>query len=283
MLKCSLFLFLVGNISPAVSEEAVRKHHKKHRKHHHGHHHTNKQEPSSHHVTWKVSNHTNIEKIPPTAGEYAAVDAINAHHAAISAGEAANVATKVAAHSVDINTHARSALNKAQDVLKEARAGAGGLSVDQKETLKRAETNLARATKTVTYTTGDVKYVKSKSSDSSSAKDDAALERELENKLSKLQGQLDKHESVEVRSSGKELSAMEVEVRALQAKLDAKHADARDAQVQSTKQELSELEAMIKEVELAEANHQVKANEHDELKIELEKLRERVALSLIHI
>jgi len=281
MYKTSLLLFLVGNILPAVSEEAVRKHHKKHRKHHHGHHHTSKQQPSSHRVTWAVSNHTNIEKIPPTEGEKAAVDAINAHHAANSAGEAANVATKVAAHSVDINTHAQSALNKAQDVLKEARAGAGGLSVNQKETLKRAETNLARATKTVTYTTGDVKYVKSKSSESSSAKGDAALEQELEDKLSKLQGQLDKHESVEVRSSEKELAAMEVEVHALQAKLDAKHANnaafQRDAQVQSTKQELAELEAMIKEVELAEANHQVKVNEHDELKIELEKMRERVA------
>jgi len=276
MFTCSLFLLLVGHILPASSEEAVRKHHKKHRKHHHGHHHTNKQEPSSHRVTWAVSNHTNIEKIPPTEGEKAAVDAVNAHHAATSAAVAASVATKVAAHSVDINTHAQSALNKAQDVLKEARAGAGGLSVNQKETLKRAETNLAKATKTVTYTTGDVKYVKSKSSDASVAKGDAALEQELEEKLSKLQGQLDKHESAEVRSSEKELAAMENEVHALQAKLDAKHAQ-RDAQVQSAKQELSELEAMIKEVELAEANHQVKANEHDELKIELEKLRERVA------
>merc|ERR1711990_1246403 len=40
--------------------------------------------------------------------------------------------------------------------------------------------------------------------------------------------------------------------------------------------ELPELEAMIRELELAEAKHQVKVNEHDEMKIELEKLREHV-------
>jgi regulator of replication initiation timing len=286
MYKCSLLLFLAGNVSPALSEEVARKHHKKHHKHHHGHH-AHKKNPDfeTHHATWKVSNHTNVVKIPPTPEEYAAVDAINAHNAANSAGEAANVATKVATHSVDINTHAQSALKKAQNVLKEARAGAGGLSVDQKELLKRAEVNLARATKTVTYNVGAVKYVNSKSvaSPESVSQNDATAERaQLEYKLSKLQQQLDtKHQPVEVLQSENELAAMELEIHGLREQLDAQAAKSaamrRDAEVQATQQELSELEAMIKELEVAEAKHQVKVNEHDEMKIELEKLRERVA------
>lgn len=292
MYKCSLLLLLAGNLSASLSEEFKRKHHKKHHKHHHGHHSHNKHEPvDEHHITWKISNHTNVVKIPPTPEEYAAVDAINAHNAANSAGEAAVVASRVAAHSVDINTHAQSALNKAQTALKEARAGAGGLSVDQKELLKRAETNLAHATDSVTYEAGRVKYVNSKStsSDASVSYSDAATERaQLEEKLSKLQEKLDKkhehidmkHQPAEVLGSENELAAIEMEIHGLQKQLDMqlakKAAMRRDAEVQATQQELKELEAMVKEVEIAEATHQVKVNEHDELKIELEKLRERV-------
>jgi len=291
MYKCSLFLFLVGNVSVAVSEEAVRKHHRKHHhKHGHGHGHKHghgrKQDPtfSTNHVTWEVNNHTNIVKMPATAEEHAAVDAINAHNAAASAREAANVATHVAAHSVDINTHAQSALNKAQSVLKEARAGAGGLSVDQKELLKRAETNLAKATKSVTYEVGQTKYVNSKSiaSPESVSYNDAALEKaQLEYRLGKLQEQLDtKHQPIEVIHSENELAAMELEIRALRENIDAQVAKnaavRRDAETAATRKELEELEAMIKELEIAEATHQVEVNEHDEMKIELEKLRERV-------
>jgi len=283
MHQCGWFLFL---LSPSLSEELTRKHHKKHHKHHHGHHaHKNVSEPiDGHHVSWKVSNHSNVVKIPPTPEEYAAVDAINAHNAANSAGEAAKVATKVAAHSIDINMHAQSALNKAQNVLKEARAGAGGLAVDQKELLKRAEINLAHATDSVTYNVGSVTYSKV----GSSLHADSATERaQLEDRLSKLQQQLDrkhqidvKHQPVEVLRSENELAAMELEIRGLQADLDEQlekdTAMRRDAEVQATQQELTELEAMVKEVEVAEATHQVKVSEHDELKIELEKLRETI-------
>jgi len=284
MHKLSFLLFLASHYSPAVAEEVARKHHKKHHKKH-GHKHAHKKEPtySARHVTWQVSNHTNVVKIPPTAEEYAAVDAINAHHAANSARDAASVATKVAAHSVDINTHAQSALRKAQNVLSDARAGAGGLSVDQKELLKRAETNLARATKTVSYNVGDVKYVNSKSvaaPGSVSTADAATEQAQLEYRLSKLQSKLDKHESVEVIRSENELAAMEIEIQGLRKQLDttaASHAAIRrDAELAATQRELAELEAMTKELEVAEAKHQAKANNHDSLKIELEKLRERI-------
>jgi len=289
MKTCSLLLLLAGHLAPTHGEEIARKHHKKHHKHghgHHKHHNAHRSDPDfdTHHVTWKVSDHTNVAKIPPTPEEYAAVDAINAHNAANSAAEAAGVATRVATHSVDINSHAQSALKKAQAVLKEARAGAGGLSVDQAEQLKRAETNLVRATKTVSYDVGQVKYVNSKSVANKGAVSygDAATERaQLENKLSKLQEQLDtKHQPVEVLHSENELAAMEIEIRGLREQLDAKAAHnaaaRRSAEVVATQKELSELEAMVKELELAEASHQVKVNEHDEMKIELEKLRERV-------
>jgi len=284
MFKWSFLLFLVGNSAFVRSEEATRKHRKKHHKHHHGHHvHQNKPTFETHHVRWEVSNHTNIVKIPASPEEEAGVDAINAHNAANSAGEAANVAAKVATHSADINFHAQSALKKAQDVLKEARAGAGGLAVDQKELLTRAETNLAKATKAVTYNVGEVRYVNSKSVATGETSSDAAAEREqLENKLAKLQSGLDtKHQTVEVLRSENELAAMELQIADLKRQVAEKQslngATQRNHEVEATAKELAELEAMVKEQEIAEAKHQVKVTEHDELKIELEKLRERVA------
>jgi len=97
-----------------------------------------------------------------------------------------------------------------------------------------------------------------------------------------LQEQLDtKHQSAEVLHIENELAAMEIEIRGLRERLDAKQshnaAARRDVEVAATQKELAELEAMTRELELAEANGQVKVNEHDEMKIELEKLRERVA------
>lgn len=259
-----------------------RKHHKKHHKHRHLHH-SNRGTPEQvDGMGWKMENHTGVVRIPPTPEEMAAVDAINAHNAANSASEAAKVASKVATHSVDINSHAQSALNKAKNVLQDARAGAGDLSVDQKELLKRAEINLAHATDSVSYNKRGAKYTNAESMSS------FADRESLENRLSKLQQQLDKknnkidikHQSVEVLRSENELAAIEIEIRGLQdelnRKLETDTAMRRDVEVQATQQELSELEAMVREVEIAEAKHQVKVSEHDELKIELEKLRERI-------
>jgi len=269
-----------------AGEEASRKHHKKHHHKHghahaHGHHVHKKEEPryAAKKVHWGVSNHTNVIKIPPTPEEYAAVDAINAHNAANSAKEAANVATRVAAHSVDISSHAQSALKKAQAVLKEARAGAGGLSVDQKELLNRAQTNLNRATKsTVVYNVGDVKYVNTAHPDTVIYSSPAAERAALESRLEGLNHDLNtRHQSIEVLRSENELAAMELEIRQLREQLDAQAATKRrDVETAATMRELSELQTMVKELEIAEAKHQVKVNEHDEMKIELEKLREHV-------
>lgn len=286
-MRTRFFHFLAYALVAECTEElslSDRKHHRKHH-HKHGHHSHGQTDPThtSHHVKWQVSNRTNVIKIDPTAEEHAAVDAINAHNAANSAKEAANVASKVAAHSVDINSHAQSALKKAADVLKEARAGTEGLSVEQKELLHRAETHLARATQSVEYNDVDAsRYIKAKDARTpgAAAQDsDVAAERvAVEKRLHSLQGELDtKHQSADVLKSENELAAMEVEVRQLREELAAKETkQRRDAETTATLQELSELEAMIKELELAEAKHQVKANEHDEMKIELEKLREQV-------
>jgi len=123
-----------------------------------------------------------------------------------------------------------------------------------------------------------VKYVNSKGAGSTA--DAAAEQAQLEARLGQLQSKLDKHESAEVIHSENELAAMEIEIRTLRQQLDttaSKHAEIRrDAELAATQRELAELEAMTKELEVAEAKHQAKVNNHDSLKIELEKLRERI-------
>jgi len=282
MYKRALVLLLASLAPGAVGvDEGIlhaRKHHKKHhKKHGHSHHHSHKhvRKPEE----WQASNHTNVFKIPPTAEEKAAVDAINAHNSANTAHDAAKVAAKVAVHSVDINNHARSALKKAQDVLSGARAGAGILSVQQQELLKRAETNLAAATdQTVMYNAGTVKYVNANAG--GAYKNDAAERSALEYRLQNLDGKLDsKNQPLEVLRSENELAAMEIEIRQLRMELEKKDAAVRrEVEYVSTIRQLTELETMVRELEMAEAKHQVRVNQHDEMKIQLEKLREQIAI-----
>jgi len=256
----------------------ARKHHKKHhKKHSHGHHHSHKHAKKP--EEWQASNHTNVFKIPPTDEEMAAVDAINAHNSANTAQDAAKVAAKVAVHSVDINNHARSALKKAQDVLAGARAGAGSLSVQQQELLKRAETNLASASdQTVMYNAGTVKYVNANAG--GAYKNDATERAALEQRLRSLDGRLDAHnQPLEVLRSENELAAMEIEIRQMRMELEKKDAAIRrEVEYQTTVRQLAEMENMVRELEIAEAKHQVRVNQHDEMKIQLEKLREKIAI-----
>jgi len=281
MYKRALILLVASFAPGAVGVEAsilhARKHHKKHhKKHGHSHHHSHKHAKKP--EEWEASNHTNVFKIPPTAEETAAVDAINAHNSANTAHDAAKVAAKVAVHSVDINNHARSALKKAQDVLAGARAGAGSLSVQQQELLKRAETNLAAATdQTVIYNAGAVKYVSANAG--GAYKNDAAERTFLEHRLQNLDGKLVHNQPLEVLRSENELAAMEIEIRQLRMELEKKDAAVRrEVEYVSTVRQLTELETMVRELEMAEATHQVRVNQHDEMKIQLEKIREKIAI-----
>lgn len=285
IVKHVLLLLSAGAVGAVAIEEAsIRKHHKKHHKHHgHKHGHGHGKDPQIEvEKTHVESNRTRVDYIPPTPEEKAAVDALNAHAAADQARDAAHVATHVATHAAEVHSMSQSALGKAREALKEARAGAGEVSSDQKEMLHRAETTLNKATTSVTRTDAkSVKYTKAK--DAAVGKQTEAEERaELETKLGRLQNELDtKHQSIDVLRSENELASMEKDVSELQKTVDQSAAaeDAnsrRHAELEATKQELAELQRMLRELELAEAKHEVAANEHDEMKIELEKLREQV-------
>jgi len=73
---------------------------------------------------------------------------------------------------------------------------------------------------------------------------------------------------------------MRAEIEQLRHEMEAKRAKeqvaSRAREMEDSEKELAELEIMIKEYEAAEGKRQVKAGEHDEMKIELEKLRTRV-------
>merc|ERR1740115_594738 len=62
----------------------------------------------------------------------------------------------------------------------------------------------------------------------------------------------------------------------MEAKRAKEQVASRAREMEDSEKELAELEIMIKEYEAAESKRQVKAGEHDEMKIELEKLRSRV-------
>jgi len=247
--------------SAATAEEA---HHHRHHKHHHKHPHDDNGEVGHDHytvnkVTYKVATNSTIIHMPPTVEEKSAVDAVNAYNAANSARQAANVANHVAMHSVDVKNNAQEALSKAQAVLKEARTETGGLKVEQTDALRRAEKKLNNAAEAVDYKTTDLKY-KSRASD----------RKVLENKIG----------SLDYDDSESELARMRAEIESLRHEMEAKrakeHVAARAHEMEDSEKELAELEVMIKEYETAESKRQVKAGEHDEMKVELEKLRSRV-------
>jgi hypothetical protein len=258
-------LSLAALLSSAVAtEEASYHHNHKHHKHHRKHPHDDNGEVGHDHytvnkVTYKVSTNSTIIHLPPTAEEKSAVDAVNAYNAANSARQAASVANHVAMHSIDVKNNAQDALTKAQAVLKEARTETAGLKVDQKDALRRAEKKLNTAAEAVNYETTDLKY-KSRASD----------RKVLEYKMG----------SMDYDGSESELARMRAEIEALRHEMEAKkakeHVAARAREIETSEKELAELEIMIKEYEEAEAKREVKAGEHDEMKIELEKLRARV-------
>jgi len=75
------------------------------------------------------------------------VDAYNAEHAAHVAVQAAKVSNQVAAHATDMHYHAQEALKHAHGALKTAQTDTEGLTMEQKESLEKADSELEAATK----------------------------------------------------------------------------------------------------------------------------------------
>jgi len=192
----------------------------------------------------------------PTTEAQVAADATNAHKAAKTAKQAANVATKVAKHSIKISEHAKSSLRNAHDALHRARVDSEGLSSDQKKSLKKAEKKLKEATKDAEYgAVKSAKYVKA----------------EVENKkLEKLEKKMDKKkkEKKDEKEDDSELSAMRKELEKLRKKLNAKGDKSDD-------DALKDLQKQIEQMEKAEKKEdKTDAKSHDEMKAEIERLRE---------
>lgn len=263
-----LRLISVAALLSAVAASEEASHHHRHHKHHHkgahkeAHPHDDNGEVGHDHytvnkVTYKVATNSTIIHIPASAEEHSAVDAVNAYNAANSARQAANVASHVAMHSVDVKNNAQEALTKAQAVLKEARTDTSGLKVDQKDALRRAEKKLDKAAEAVDYKSTELKY---------KSRNQQVLEYKMDD--------------TNYDASESELARMRAEIESLRHEMEAKrmkeHVASRAIEIEASEKELAELEIMIKEYEVAESKRQVKAGEHDEMKIELEKLRTRV-------
>jgi len=201
----------------------------------------------------------------PQLVKSSAIDAQNAHIAAEAAKEAAHVANKIATHSVHITQHAQSALKDARESLHKARVNTEGLSKQQKQSLKMAEAKLKEATKVAEYgRLKNAKYIKA----------------EVENKkLQKLDRKMDDLKEKEVKikmesekSSDAELEAMRKEIEELRKQLKDKAGDKADDDAL-----LKELQDEIKSMEAAEKkDDKHDKTSHDEMKAEVEKLRNQI-------
>lgn len=182
-----------------------------------------------------------------------AVDAMEAHIAAERAKDAAKVAKAVAEHSVRITDHAQSALKDAHEALHRARVNTEGLDTSQKESLKKAEAKLREASKAAEI--GDMKQAQ-----------DAHME--VKNKeLERLQQQLD---STKRKSA---LQEMEEELRELRDMLQQKKGSS--TEVLPEEEALKELELELEQLRLQEKSDEPQS--HDELKVEIAKLREAIS------
>lgn len=209
--------------------------------------------------TYQVATDSTIIHVPASAEEKAAVDAVNAYNAANSATQAAHVASAVAAHSADVSGLANAALDNAHNVLKEARTDTDKVNVDQKESLRRAQKTIAKE-----MNHGKVEEV----SDSGFVKASSSLEADLEDvqRLRKLQYELDETLAAAKAHNDVEAVVMEGKLQGLKSELDARN----DGNAR-LKAELAELERMVAELESAE-----KGTGHDEVKVKIEKMRQRV-------
>lgn len=225
---------------PVLSAVEHKSNHTKHSKRHHS----------------KKKAHKSKKQLP----EQAAVDAANAHEAAETAKQAAKVAKQVAQHSVHLTEHAKSALKSARDALHKARVDTHGLDKDQKESLKAAESRLKEATKETEY--GAVKEARN-------------ANVEAKNKdLAKMEEKLSKNKTKPVN----ELHEMRQELKTMRE--DLKKKTGREAghgkEMLEEEEALLELEEELKKLEEEEAAGKNTSESHDELKVEVEKLREAI-------
>lgn len=195
-----------------------------------------------------VSQHRNDPADPQHMEQDAALNADKAKAAADTAQQAAYVAKQVAAHSIRMTRHAQAALRHARKALHGARVGASGLSSDQQEHLKEAEARLQKAAESARYGNG-----------TGASSEAAAQERALKEKLKNLKQKLRAHE-VKRRT---ELDQMREEIHRLREKL--------EDSIQ--KQQLEEIERLLEDLETKETRDSLS---HDELKAELERLRDAV-------
>jgi len=209
--------------------------------------------------TYQVSTNSTIVHIAASAEEKAAVDAVNAYASAQSASRAAEVASNVAAHSADVSGLANAALDNAHHALHEARTETDKVTVDQKDSMQRAQHTIAKARNHgEVEEIADSGFVKASTSSGADADD---VQR-----LRKLQYELDS--TLEEAKARNDLEAVVVEgkLQGLKSELDARH----DGNAK-LKAELAELEGMVAELESAE-----KGEGHDEMKVKIESLRQRV-------
>jgi hypothetical protein len=184
-----------------------------------------------------------VKRQEPTP-ESVKVDAANAKEAAAVAKQAATVANKVAEHSMHITGHAKKALHHALGALHDARVETTGLSNSQKHSLKKAEAKLREATKTADY--GKLKKLEEKNV--------------VDIKKEKMQAQMDT-KSPSMKKDA-ELEQMRAEIKRLRKELKEKGGD------EEEDKELKEMEEMLNKPQDARTN--------DELKAEIEALREQV-------
>jgi len=170
-------------------------------------------------------------------------DAHNAKEAANVAREAATVANKVAEHSIHITSHAKKALHHALGALHDARVDTTGLSSGQKESLKKAEGQLREATKKAEY--GKLKKLEDKNA--------------LDLKKEKMQEELEKKKAMKKRA---ELDQLKQEIKHLREELKRKGGGEQEDK------ELAEMQDML--------NKQNDDATNDELKAEIERLREQI-------
>jgi len=224
--------------------------------HHHHHHHNHKHNPKQ----------VKTEHLPPTPEQQASADAINAHRAEDSAKVAADVAGKVAAHTVSISSHAQKALDHAEDALHLARVEGQGLSKDQRESLRKSEKTVGKAIETQAL---DKKKAQLKVDQDQ----DAEIKQQLQKKKAAAA-----EKSAKANQTESDLIQMKSRLQGMAEELRQMREARGETEKWDLEVEIHDLEDMIEKLEAEEAKKapEDRPQSHDELKAEVERLREAV-------
>jgi len=220
------------------------------------------------------------ERMPPTHEQRASADAVNAHRAADSAQAAADVATKVAAHTVSISVHAQKALDHAEDALHLARVEGQGLSKDQRESLRKSERKVGKAIETQGLE-------KKRAQLKADQNQDAEIKKQLQKKaeaaaIAKAKTDAKKADTAENSTKAtqpeSDLIQMKSELQGMAEDLRQMREGRGEAEKWDLEVEIHDLEDMIEKLQAEEAKKapEDRPQSHDELKAEVERLREAV-------